>query len=95
MLNAISKQFDRAEGAFFRKTGLTEAQAFLLFKAAVKDNKTLIDDIIQRLYVEMKAFDGERTDDAIELIVDRSEGAASRLQALLDEMLPAYRPQLA
>jgi hypothetical protein len=41
-------------------TSLTEAQIFRLFKCAVKDDVTLVDAIIERLYRTMKDFDANR-----------------------------------
>ena len=52
-------------------TNLTEAQVFRLFKCAVKDDDTLVDTIIERLYRTMKDFDANRANDTVELIVDR------------------------
>jgi hypothetical protein len=84
-------------GSYFRNTGLNERQAFCLFSAAVKDDETLIDEIVESLYAEMKAFDRDRADDTIEIVVDRDPSAAARLRALLKDMLTrsALRPLLA
>ncbi len=70
----------------FCRTGLTELQALRLFKAAIKDDDSLVDAIVEKVYVAMKAFDRERARDAVELVVDRAEAAPSRLQCLLEEM---------
>ena len=70
----------------FRHTGLTELQALRLFKAAIRDNDSLVDTIVEKVYAAMKSFDRERAYDAVELIVDRDEAAASRLRSLLEEM---------
>jgi hypothetical protein len=68
-------------------TGLNEFQVFRLFKCAVKDDETLIDAIVERLYRKMKEFDARRAEDMVELIVDRDVTAGSRLKTLLDEVL--------
>jgi hypothetical protein len=70
----------------FRHTGLTELQAVRLFKAAIKDHDSLVDAIVEKVYVAMKTFDRERAHDAVELVVDRDQAAASRLRSLLEEM---------
>ena len=57
-----------------------------MFKAAIKDDDSLVDTIVEKIYAAMKAFDRERTYDTVELIVDRDEAAAARLQSLLEEM---------
>ena len=76
-------------------TGLNELQAFRLFKCAVKDDETLVDAIVERLYRRMKESDAGRTEHAVELIVDRDATAGSRLMALLDEILPDRRAKAA
>jgi hypothetical protein len=82
---------------YFRKTGLKERHVFRLFKAALKNDERLIDDIVASLYAEMKAFDRERADDTIEIVVDHDPSAAARFRALLKDMWPrkALRPQFA
>jgi len=69
-------------------TGLNEFQVVRLFKCAVKDDDTLVDAIVEKLYGTMKAFDAGRTKQTVELIVDRDTTAASQLRALLDELWP-------
>jgi hypothetical protein len=67
-------------------TSLTEAQVFRLFKCAVKDDDTLVDAIIERLYRTMKDFDANRARDTVELIVDRDTTAGSKFAALLNDL---------
>jgi hypothetical protein len=74
---------------------LNEFQVYRLFNCAVKDDETLVDAIVERLYRKMKEFDAKRAEDAVELIVDRDARAGSRLKALLDEVLPDRRAQAA
>lgn len=69
-------------------TGLNEFQVVRLFKCAVKDDDTLVDAIIEKLYRTMKDFDVGRARQIAELIVDRDTGAASKLRALLDDLWP-------
>jgi hypothetical protein len=72
-------------------TSLSEAQVSRLFKCAVKDDDTLVDAIIERLYRTMKDFDASRANDTVELIVDRDATAGQRFRELLDDLLP-HRP---
>jgi hypothetical protein len=74
---------------------LNEFQVYRLFNCAVKDDETLVDAIVERLYRKMKEFDAKRAEDTVELIVDRDARAGSRLKALLDEVLPDRRAQAA
>ena len=70
-------------------TGLNEIQISRLFKCAVKDDETLIDGIVERLYRTIK------DDRTVGLIVDRDATAGPMLMALLDEVLPDRRMQAA
>ena len=70
-------------------TGLNEIQISRLFKCAVKDDETLIDGIVERLYRTIK------DDRTVGLIVDRDATAGPMLMALLDEVLPDRSPQAA
>jgi hypothetical protein len=73
-------------------TSLTEAQIFRLFKCAVKDDVTLVDAIIERLYRTMKDFDANRANDTVELVVDRDATAGSKFRALLDDLWTRRSP---
>ncbi len=76
-------------------TGLNEIQVSRLFKCAVKDDETLIDGIVERLYRTIKDADPRRADRTVGLIVDRDATAGPMLMALLDEVLPDRRIQAA
>ena len=76
-------------------TGLNETQISRLFSCAVKDDETLIDAIVERLYRKMKEFDARRADKAVGLIVDRDTTAGATLSAFLDEAFPDCRVQAA
>ena len=71
--------------------GLNEFQVVRLFKCAVKDDETLVDAIVEKIYGTMKDFDARRAKQAVELIVDRDTTAASKFRALLDDVWP-HRP---
>ncbi len=76
-------------------TGLNEIQISRLFKCAIKDDETLIDGIVERLYRTIKGADARRADRTVGLIVDRDEAAGPMLMALLDEVLSDRRIQAA
>ena len=69
-------------------TSLNEFQVVRLFKCAVKDDDTLVDAIVEKLYGTMKDFDAGRAKQTVELIVDRDTTATSKLRALLDDLWP-------
>jgi hypothetical protein len=68
--------------------GLNESQVVRLLKCAVKDDDTLVDAIVEKLYGTMKDFDPRRAKRTVDLIVDRDTEAASKLRALLDDLWP-------
>ena len=76
-------------------TGLNEFHVIRLFKCAVKDDDTLVDAIVEKLYGTMKDFDAGRAKQTVELIVDRDTTAASKLRALLDDLWPLRPSNLA
>jgi len=69
-------------------TGLNEFQVLRLFKCAVKDDDTLVDAIVERLYFTMRDLDAGRAEDAVGLIVDRDVSAGSKFGELLDDLWP-------
>jgi hypothetical protein len=69
-------------------TGLNEFQVLRLFKCAVKDDDTLVDAIVERLYFTMKDRDSTRAENTVGLIVDRDATAGSKFGELLDELWP-------
>jgi hypothetical protein len=77
-------------------TGLNEFQVVRLFKCAVKDDDTLVDAIVEKLYGTMKDFDARRrAKQTVELIVDRDTTGASTFRALLDDLWPRRPSNLA
>ena len=76
-------------------TGLNEFHVVRLFKCAVKDDDTLVDAIVEKLYGTMKDFDAGRAKQTVELIVDRDTTAASKFRALLDDLWPRRPSNLA
>jgi hypothetical protein len=69
-------------------TGLNEFQVLRLFKCAVKDDDTLVDAIVERVYFTMRDLDARRAEAAVGLIVDRDARAGSRFGELLDDLWP-------
>jgi hypothetical protein len=69
-------------------TGLNEFQVLRLFKCAVKDDDTLVDAIVERLYFAMKDRDSTRAENTVGLLVDRDVTAGSKFGELLDEFWP-------
>jgi hypothetical protein len=76
-------------------TGLNEFHVVRLFKCAVKDDDTLVDAIVEKLYGTMKDYDAGRAKQTVELIVDRDTTAASNFTALLDDLWPRRSSNLA
>ena len=61
----------------------------------MKDDDTLVDAIIERLYRKMKEFDQERAEYTVELIVDRDAAAGLRFAVLLNDLWPDHRAEIA
>ena len=71
--------------------GLNEFHVVRLFKCAVKDDDTLFDAIVEKLYGTMKDFDAGRAKQTVDLIVDRDTTAGSNFKALLDPRITDCR----
>jgi hypothetical protein len=65
---------------------LTPAQVFRLWKCAVKDDDSLADAAIEKLYEEMIAFNPARAESVIQLIIGRDDAAESIFRGLLRDM---------
>jgi len=65
---------------------LTGDMLFRLWRAAVKDDDTLVEEMIHGMYEAMMAFDRERFEGAMDLTVRRSPTAGDTFQSLLKDM---------
>ena len=69
-----------------RQCPLTEEQVFRLWRCAIKDDDNLIDTVIEKLYDKMVAFDPERADTVMQLIIERDEVAGPSFRTLLQDI---------
>jgi hypothetical protein len=65
---------------------LTGDMLFRLWRAAVKDDDTLVEETIHGMYEAMMAFDRERAEGAMDLTVRRSPIAGDAFRSLLKDM---------
>jgi hypothetical protein len=65
---------------------LTPEQVFRLWRCAIKDDEELVDELIERLYENIVAFDCKRAESVIALIVRRSLSARWAFRSLLKDM---------
>ena len=65
---------------------LTKEQVYRLWKCAIKDDDSLADALIQKIYDTMIAFDPKRAEIVIRLIVDRHEAAEPTFHRLLRDI---------
>ena len=65
---------------------LTKEQVYRLWKCAIKDDDSLADGLIQKIYDTMIAFDPKRAETVMGLIVDRHEAAEPAFQDLLRDI---------
>ena len=70
----------------FRRSCLTKEQVFRLWRCAIKDDHSLVDELIQHVYEDMIAFECERAEWAIELMVRRNMAAGRAFRSLLNDM---------
>lgn len=70
----------------FRRSSLTKEQVFRLWRCAIKDDHTLVDELIRHVYEDMIAFERERTERAMELLVRRQTTAGRTFRLLLNDM---------
>jgi hypothetical protein len=87
-LNAILKSI--------RRCPLTEEQVYRLWRCAIKDDEKLLDTLLEKVYDDMIAFDTERADTVMQLIIDRDEVAGLTFRTLLRDIKNvAHGPELA
>jgi hypothetical protein len=68
------------------RTSLTKDQVFRLWRAAIKDDDRFVDAVIQKVHDDMIAFDSERAEIVIDLMVRRHMIAGDEFRVLLSEM---------
>jgi hypothetical protein len=70
-----------------RRPALTRDALFRVWRAAIKDNHDKVaDDMIQKVYDDMMAFDRDRAEGVMDLIVRRHAAAKNAFIALLRDM---------
>lgn len=70
----------------FQNSSLTDQQLFRLWSAAIKDDETLVDEIIRRVYEDMMAFDRDRSTGVMAMIVRRATAARCAFGSLLKDI---------
>jgi hypothetical protein len=83
-LNAIHQRVQQCS--------LTKEQVFRLWKCAIKDDDKLIDEMIQQMYEHIIAFDCQRAQCVIELVIGRNASAICAFRALLRDMRAVDAP---
>lgn len=68
-----------------RHPALTTLELFRLWRAAIKDDDRITNFVIQTVYEDVMAFDCERAQVVMELIVRREPTARNAFHALLEE----------
>jgi hypothetical protein len=70
----------------YRHPSLKGDMLFRLWKAAIKDDDTLADGLIRGMYDALLAFDRERAEDVMDLIVRRAPAARDSFRAMLQDI---------
>ena len=66
-----------------QRTGLTFNAIFRLWKAALKDDESLLDELIASVHEEMMSLDQPRAEHVMGLIIRRNRDAREALKAML------------
>jgi hypothetical protein len=69
-----------------RSVALSEEQIFRLWCAAIKDDDRQLDEVIQRVYRDLFAYDRDRFEELIYLTITRDASAGSALADLLGDI---------
>ena len=69
-----------------QQSGLTKEQVFRLWRCAIKDDDTLVDEMIEHVYEDIVSFDRNRAESAMELTVRREVTAGRAFRSLLKDM---------
>ena len=70
----------------YKHPSLKGDMLFRLWKAAIKDDDALADEMIRGMYEGVLAFDRERAEDVMELIIRRAPTARDSFKALLHDI---------
>lgn len=68
------------------RPALTNEQVFRLWRCAIKDDVSLVDELIFQVYENIMAFDRKRAECVMELIIRRSVTAGHAFRSLLNDM---------
>jgi hypothetical protein len=75
-----------------RRPSLPQDAMFRLWRAAIKDDHDdVADEIIQKAFDDMMAFDRARAEEVIELVIRRNFAARSALGVLLKDIQVLHR----
>ncbi len=69
-----------------RHPALSAEQVFRLWRCAIKDDEKLVDELIERVYENILAFNDKRAESVIELMCRRSTTAPGAFHMLLKDM---------
>jgi hypothetical protein len=83
-----------SEPGYMRRSALTEEQVFRLWRAAIKDDDRLVDQVIQKVHDDMISFDRDRAEDVMELIVRRDRTASDAFRDFLGQITTFSGPNL-
>ena len=73
------------------RSTVTADEMFRLWRAAIKDDASFVDAMIDKIYAEMIAFDSERIETVMELTVKRRSAAKRLFKDLLHDVFSGDR----
>jgi hypothetical protein len=80
------------QGTQPRRYGLTQDAIFRLWRTALKDDETLLDEAIATVHDQMISFDRARAERVMELIIRRHRDAKDAFRAMLRANKVQKRP---
>jgi hypothetical protein len=66
-----------------KPTGLTPDAIFRVWKAAIKDDEKLLDELIASVHEQMMSLDQSRAERVMSLIIQRHSGSKEAFKAML------------
>jgi len=76
------------------RVGLTHDAIYRLWKMAIKDDETLLDEAVANLYADIVSFDRARAERVISLIIRRHRVSRDAFKALLNDLSKRRRERL-
>ena len=92
MAPIVPKRFDATLRV--SRPALTNEQVFRLWRCAIKDDDSLVDELILQVYENIVTFDRKRAECVMELMIRRSAAAGRAFRSLLNDLRSIGEPSV-